>query len=107
MHTCERSAVVPPLRRVMGAIPTFLFLIGFFHRAAPGVIARDLMPAFEASGATVGVPAGGVLAAALTPGPIGAVLDTRWAEALVDGARRYPVEAYRDGFAVCAAQDPA
>jgi hypothetical protein len=57
MHTCERSAVVPPLRWVMGAIPTFLFLIGFFHRAASGA--------------------------------------------------RYPVEAYRDGFAVCAAQDPA
>jgi hypothetical protein len=106
MHTCERSAVVSPLRWVMGAIPAFFFLIGFFHRAAPGVIARDLMPAFEATGTTVGVPAGGVLAAALTPGPMGAVLDTRWAEALVDGGR-YPVEAYRDGFAVCAAQDPA
>jgi hypothetical protein len=45
---------------------------------------------------------GGFLGAALTQGPIGALLDARWAGALVDGARRYPVEAYRDGFGVCA-----
>ena len=46
---------------------------------------------------------GGFLGAALTQGPIGARLDARWAGALVDGARRYPVEAYQDGFGVCAA----
>jgi hypothetical protein len=46
---------------------------------------------------------GGFLGAALTQGPIGARLDARWAGALVDGARRYPVEAYRDGFGLCAA----
>jgi hypothetical protein len=45
---------------------------------------------------------GGFLGAALTQGPVGAVLDARWAGALADGARRYPLEAYRDGFAVCA-----
>src|SRR6185369_8284484 len=55
MHTGERSAVAPPLRWVMWAIPAFLFLIGFFHRAAPGVIARDLMNEFAATGATVGL----------------------------------------------------
>jgi nitrate/nitrite transporter NarK len=55
MHTGERSAAAPPLRWVMWIIPAFLFLIGFFHRAAPGVIARDLMHEFEATGATVGL----------------------------------------------------
>jgi hypothetical protein len=140
MHARVIPAVAPPLRWVMWAIPVFLFLIGFFHRAAPGVIARDLMRALDATRATIRaagrhlflllfgmglagrafVPVGpigrevnpphldgvavavvnfgGFLSAALTQGPIGAVLDT-----LVDGARRYPVEACRDGFAVCAA----
>jgi len=51
MHTRVTPAVVPPMRWVMWAIPGFLFLIGFFHRAAPGVIARELMEAFEATGA--------------------------------------------------------
>ncbi|HJR50572.1 MAG TPA: hypothetical protein VJ794_05665, partial [Gemmatimonadales bacterium] len=45
---------------------------------------------------------GGFLGAALTQGPIGARLDAHWAGALVDGVRRYPLEAYRDGFGVCA-----
>ncbi len=43
MHTRVTPAVVPPPRWGMWAIPGFLFLIGFFHRAAPGVIARDFM----------------------------------------------------------------
>jgi MFS family permease len=37
------------------AIPTFLFLIAFFHRPAPGVIAKELMQAFDAPGAFVGL----------------------------------------------------
>ena len=55
MHARLTPAVVPPMRWVMWAIPVFLFLIGFFHRAAPGVIARDLMQAFEATGTTIGL----------------------------------------------------
>jgi len=55
MHACVTLAIVPPMRWVMWAIPGFLFLIGFFHRAAPGVLARDLMRAFEATGATIGL----------------------------------------------------
>jgi len=39
----------------MWGIPTFLFLIAFFHRIAPGVIAKDLMQAFGATGAVVGL----------------------------------------------------
>jgi hypothetical protein len=30
------------------------------------------------------------------------VLDARWAGAVVDGARTYPLEAYRAAFACCA-----
>ncbi len=82
MHTSERSAVVPPLRWVMWAIPAFLFLIGFFHRAAPGVIARDLMQAFEATGATIGLLAATYFYAyAALMVPAGLLLDafgTRW-----------------------------
>ena len=38
----------------MWAIAVFLFLIGFFHRTAPGVTAHDLIQAFEASRAAIG-----------------------------------------------------
>ena len=46
---------------------------------------------------------GGFVGAALTQGPVGAVLDARWTGALVEGARVYPVASYRGAFAVCAA----
>ncbi len=36
MPASVTPAVVPPTRWVMWAIAVFLFLIGFFHRAAPG-----------------------------------------------------------------------
>lgn len=39
----------------MWGIPALLFLIAFFHRVAPGVIAKDLMQAFNARGAIVGL----------------------------------------------------
>ena len=34
----------------MWTIPALLFLVGFFHRAAPGVMARDLMQTSDAAG---------------------------------------------------------
>ena len=40
---------------LMWGIPALLFLIAFFHRVAPGVIAKDLMQAFNATGAIVGL----------------------------------------------------
>ena len=43
------------------------------------------------------------LGAALTQAPLGAVLDARWAGAMVEGARSYPVDAYRATFTACAA----
>jgi sugar phosphate permease len=45
---------------------------------------------------------GGFVGAALTQGPVGAVLDARWTGAMVDGARVYPVASYRGAFTVCA-----
>ena len=39
----------------MWGIPAFLFLFAFFHRAAPGVFAKELMQAFGATGATIGL----------------------------------------------------
>ena len=39
----------------MWGLPALLFLIAFFHRVAPGVIAKDLMQAFNATGAIVGL----------------------------------------------------
>jgi MFS family permease len=39
----------------MWSIPTVLFTLAFFHRAAPGVIAKELMQAFAATGAIVGL----------------------------------------------------
>ena len=39
----------------MWAIPVALFLVAFFHRVAPGVLAKDLMQAFGATGALLGL----------------------------------------------------
>lgn len=39
----------------MWAIPAALFLVAFFHRVAPGVLAKELMQAFDASGALIGL----------------------------------------------------
>lgn len=39
----------------MWGIPAALFLIAFFHRAAPGVIAKDLMQTFAGTGTLVGL----------------------------------------------------
>src|SRR5262249_7020598 len=42
---------------LMWSLPAFVFFFGFFHRAAPGVIARDLMQTFDVTGTTVGLVA--------------------------------------------------
>ena len=64
-------------------------------------IGREVNPPHLDGVAVAVVNFGGFLGAALTQGPIGAVLDARWGGVLVDGARRYPLEAYRDAFAIC------
>lgn len=163
MRVPSTAAMVPgdePAGRrwLMWGLPTLLFFVAFLHRPAPGVLAKDLMQAFDADGTIVGllaatyfyayaalmIPAGllivfflmgvvggafvltwpigrevnpphlagvavavvnmgGFLGAALTQGPLGAVLDAGWAGVVVAGARVYPVGAYRTAFALCAA----
>jgi hypothetical protein len=66
-------------------------------------IAREVNPPHLDGVAVAVVNFGGFLGAALTQGPIGAVLDARWTGAMVAGARAYPMEAYRAVFVVCAA----
>ena len=39
----------------MWSVPAAIFLIAFLHRVAPGVVAKDVMQAFGASGAIVGL----------------------------------------------------
>ena len=65
-------------------------------------IGREVNPPHLAGSVVAVVNLGGFVGAALTQGPIGAVLDARWAGVLVGGARVYPAEAYRAAFAVCA-----
>jgi hypothetical protein len=45
---------------------------------------------------------GGFLAAAVTQGVVGWVLDARWRGAIEAGARVYPLDAYAAAFALCA-----
>jgi len=45
---------------------------------------------------------GGFVGAALSQGPVGAVLDAGWTGTMAGGARVYPVASYRGAFAVCA-----
>jgi MFS family permease len=86
------------------AVYALLFVMGLAGGAFVLVwpIGREVNPPHLDGVAVAVVNLGGFLGAALTQGPIGARLDARWAGAVVDGARRYPLEAYRDGFGVCA-----
>ncbi|HXD97330.1 MAG TPA: MFS transporter [Candidatus Acidoferrum sp.] len=88
----------------LGAVHLLLFVMGLAGGAFVLVwpIGREVNPPNLDGVAVAVVNFGGFLGAALTQGPIGALLDARWTGALVDGARRYPVEAYRGGFGVCA-----
>ena len=43
------------LRWIMWGIPAFVFFFAFLHRVAPGVIVKDIMQAFGASGEIVGL----------------------------------------------------
>jgi MFS family permease len=64
-------------------------------------IGREVNPPHLAGIAVAVVNLGGFLGAALTQAPLGAVLDARWTGLTQDGARVYPLEAYRVAFALC------
>src|SRR5215510_13850676 len=54
MPTTAEGAARPRQRWAMWTIPALLFLVGFIHRAAPGVMARDLMQSFDVTSASIG-----------------------------------------------------
>src|SRR5229473_7627692 len=47
--------MIARLRWIMWGIPAFIFVFAFVHRVAPGVMAKEIMQAFEASGTIVGL----------------------------------------------------
>lgn len=94
----------------LGALPLAGVYLLFFAMGAASAafvltwpIGREVNPPHLAGVAVAVVNLGGFLGAALTQAPLGAMLDARWAGALVDGARAYPIAAYRATFSVCAA----
>ena len=66
-------------------------------------LGREVNPPELAGIAVAAVNLGGFVGAAVTQGPLGAILDAHWAGATLAGARVYPVEAYRASFAASAA----
>jgi MFS family permease len=89
----------------LGGVSVLLFLMGAFGACFVLIwpIGREVNPPRLAGVAIAVVNFGGFLGAAVTQGPLGVLLDARWEGVLVDGARVYPVHAYRAAFAVCAA----
>jgi MFS family permease len=89
----------------LGALYALFFGIGVVGGAfvLTWPIGREVNPPALSGIAVAVVNLGGFLGAAVTQGPLGAILDARWAGALSGGARVYPVEAYRAAFIVCAA----
>jgi nitrate/nitrite transporter NarK len=93
----------------LGVLPLWAVYALFFTMGVVGgafvltwPIGREVNPPALAGIAVSVVNLGGFLGAAVTQGAIGALLDARWMGAMVDGARAYPMEAYRVAFAVCA-----
>jgi len=93
----------------LGAVPLWAVYALFFAMGIVGgafvltwPLGREVNPPPLAGIAVAVVNLGGFLGAALTQGPLGAVLDSRWAGAMGGGARVYPVAAYRLAFSTCA-----
>ena len=92
----------------VGMLPLSAVLALFFGMGLVGSafvltwpIGREVNPPALAGSAVAMVNLGGFVGAALTQGPIGAVLDARWAGIMTGGARVYPADAYRAAFLVC------
>ena len=93
----------------LGALPLHSVYVLFFAMGLVGgafvltwPLGREVNPPHLAGIAVAVVNLGGFLGAALTQGPLGAVLDSRWAGQTLQGARVYPLEAYRVAFTLCA-----
>ena len=89
----------------LGSVAVLFFAMGLVGSAfvLTWPIGREVNPPALAGSAVAVVNLGGFVGAALTQGPIGAVLDARWTGVMADGARVYPAEAYRAAFLVCVA----
>lgn len=92
----------------LGALPlagvaALLFVVGIFAACFVLVwpLGRDVNPAPLAGVAVAVVNFGGFLGAAVTQGPLGALLDALWEGGVAQGARVYPLAAYRAAFVVC------
>jgi MFS family permease len=92
----------------LGALPLLGLAAVLFAMGALGSsfvltwpIAREVNPPHLAGTAVAVSNLGGFVGASLTQGPVGAMLDHRWTGAIVDGARVYPLEAYRAAFTAC------
>jgi len=89
----------------LGGVYALFFAMGALSAAfvLTWPLGREVNPPRLAGIAVAVVNLGGFLGAALTQGPLGAVLDARWTGAVSGGARVYPLEAYAGAFAACAA----
>jgi len=92
----------------LGSLPLWGFYALLFAMGISGAafvltwpIGREVNPPQLAGVSVAVVNLGGFLGAALTQGPVGAVLDAQWAGALAGGARIYPLPAYSAAFGVC------
>lgn len=93
----------------LGSLPAWGLYVLFLGMGLVGsafvltwAIGREVNPPELAGVSVAVVNLGGFLGAALTQGPIGALLDARWAGVSSQGARVYPVGAYTAAFAACA-----
>jgi MFS family permease len=107
--TCCSVVTWGALLATLGSLPlaglyALFFLMGLVGGAfvLTWPIGREVNPPHLAGVAVAVVNLGGFVGAALTQGPVGAVLDAGWTGRLVAGARAYPVTAYRAAFGVCA-----
>jgi MFS family permease len=108
--TASQALLYLLLVLTLGHLPLAAVYALFFAIGAAGgafvltwPIGREVNPPRLSGVAVAVVNMGGFLGAALTQGPVGAVLDARWAGVAVAGARVYPPDAYRAAFLVCAA----
>jgi len=93
----------------LGTLPLAGVCLLFFAMGVVGAafmltwpLGREVNPPALAGIAVAVANLGGFVGAALTQGPVGAILDARWAGVMAEGARVYPVGAYRGAFAICA-----
>lgn len=93
----------------LGTLPLAGVCLLFFAMGVVGAafmltwpLGREVNPPAVAGIAVAVANLGGFVGAALTQGPVGAILDARWAGVMAEGARVYPVASYRGAFLICA-----